>query len=381
MKGGSAPTPPDPVATAAAQTKSNQDTAQYQQAMNLINQVTPNGSLTYAQTGIGPGGAPMWTATTSLTPEGQKSFDLQQQVGAALNNLALSGTQQVKDAMNKPLDYNNLPSLSGLDLSKLTNVSALDLSSLPKGPNGLDLSGLPDAPKADEAARQAASDALYKQATSRLDPQFDQQQKQLETQLVNSGVARGSDAWNNAMSQFGRQKTDAYDTAQRSAIAGATDYELGQFNMANTAYGTGLNTAQAKFSADQSVRQNAVAEALDKLNADSQLRSQQLGEQQAVSTNNLQNRQQGITESNYLRELPINEISALMNGGQVQQPQFTNTPQTQVTPTNTAQIAQNSFQDQMQVYQQKQQANQALLGGIFGLGSAALGGWATGGFK
>lgn len=323
----------------------------------------------------------MWTSTTQLSPTGQKSFDLQQQVGEALNNLALQGTGQVKDALGKPLDYSNLPNTSGLDLSKLTQVQNFDPTKIAAGPDGIDLSGLPDAPKADEAARQAAVDSLFGQAKSRLDPQFDQQQKQLETKLVNSGVARGSDAWNNAMSQFGRERTDAYDTAQRSAISGATDYELGQFNMQNSAYNTGLNTAQTKFGDSMAVRQNAVAEALSKLNADSQLRSQQLGEQQAVSANNLANRQQGITESNYLRELPINEISALMNGGQVQQPAFTNTPQTQVTPTNTAQIAQNSFQDQMSIYQQKQQANQALLGGIFGLGSAALGGWATGGFK
>lgn len=381
MKSAKAPTPPDPVATAAAQTKSNQDTANYQQALNMVDQVTPGGTLKYTQTGTGPEGAPHYTATTALTPEGQKSFELQQQVGEALNNLALSSTGQVKDAMGKPLNYDGLPQLQGLDISKLTQMIGFDPSSIPAGPTGLDLSGLPAAPKADEAARQAASDALYGQATSRLDPQFAQQQKETETQLINSGVPRGSEAWNNAMSQFGRQKTDAYDTAQRSAIAGATDYETGQFGMANTAYNTGLNTAQSKFTASQQARQQAISEALSKSSVSSAQRAQQLGEQEASNSTNLQNRQQGITESNYLRELPINEISSLINGGQVSQPSFTNTPQSQVANTNVASIIQNSFNDQYQNYQTQQAANNALTGDIFGLGSAALGGWATGGFK
>ena len=114
MKGGSAPTPPDPVATAAAQTKSNIDTAKATQAMNMVNQNTPLGSLTYSQTGTTPDGYPIYTANTTLTPTGQKSFDLQQQVGEALNNLALSGTAQVKDAMGQPLNYDNLPKLTGV---------------------------------------------------------------------------------------------------------------------------------------------------------------------------------------------------------------------------------------------------------------------------
>ena len=46
-----APKAPDPIKTAAAQTGSNIDTATAQQILNQTNQVTPEGSLTYNQSG------------------------------------------------------------------------------------------------------------------------------------------------------------------------------------------------------------------------------------------------------------------------------------------------------------------------------------------
>ena len=65
---------------------------------------------------------------------------------------------------------------------------------------------------------QPAQDAYYKQATSRLDPQWQSQQAQMETQLENMGHTRGSAAWNSEMQRFGQQRNDAYNTAQNQAI-------------------------------------------------------------------------------------------------------------------------------------------------------------------
>jgi hypothetical protein len=411
MKSATPPTPPDPAKTAAAQTQSNKDTAGYQQEMNLIDQITPLGSLTYNQTGTGSTGAPRYTATTALTPSGQKSFDLQQAVSEALNNLALKGSGQVSNAFDKPQSYDNLPDMQGLDFSKLTEMTgfdpsklgvdapnSLDLSKLKDLPTGLDTSKLGDSPVADEASRQKAEDALYGLNTSRLDPQFEQDQKRLETQLINKGVRQGSEAWNQAIGQFTRGRTDAYDNARKSSIAGAADYERNLFDMSKSAYDTRLNTAQTgfqddlaahsagldtsvkDFTAKQQARQNAVAEALSQSQVSQAQRNQGISEQQALAGNAAQRRQQGITESNYLRELPINEISSLLNGGQVNMPQFSNTPQTNVAGTDVAGIIQNDFQNQYGIYKQKQASNDALTGAVFSLAGSALGGWATGGF-
>lgn len=351
MKSATPPTPPDPQVTAAAQTKSNQDTAGYQQAMNLVDQVTPLGSLKYNQTGTSSLGAPMYTATTELSPTGQKSFDLQQAVAESLNNLALKGTGQVSQAFDQGQNYNNLPNTKGLDFSSLPALK------------GFDSSKLGAAPTASEADYKQAQDSLYKQFTSRLDPQYEQSQKALETQLINKGITQGSEAWNQSLDNFHRGKTDAYQTAQNNSVTGATGIQQAQFGMKQQSY------------------QDLVANMLNDVQSSYTQRNQGLTEQQAGASNDLRNRQQGITESNYLRELPINEISALLNGGQVQQPSFTNTPQTQVQGTDVAGIINNNFGQQMDIYKQKQASNDALTGAVFSLAGSAVGGWATGGFK
>src|SRR6478609_3156459 len=50
-KGSSAPKPPDPAKTAAAQTASNISTAQANAILGNVNQVTPDGRLDFTQTG------------------------------------------------------------------------------------------------------------------------------------------------------------------------------------------------------------------------------------------------------------------------------------------------------------------------------------------
>ncbi len=72
--------------------------------------------------------------------------------------------------------------------------------------------------------------------------------------------------------------------------------------------------------------------------------------------------QEGITNRNQ----PINEILALMGGGQVEQPNFVNTPGSQVSPPDL-QGAVN------QQYQQKLASYQSGMSGLFGLGSALIG--------
>jgi hypothetical protein len=41
----------------------------------MVDQYNPYGSLTYEQTGTGPGGVPMWTSSLKLSPEQQQLFD------------------------------------------------------------------------------------------------------------------------------------------------------------------------------------------------------------------------------------------------------------------------------------------------------------------
>lgn len=109
----------------------------------------------------------------------------------------------------------------------------------------------------------------------------------------------------------------------------------------------------------------------------------QFGQNQNDAYNQLllQGHQQGVSDILAERNQPINEISALFGGGQVQQPQFGQTPQVSVAPTNVAGITQDAYQNSLVPWQADNQYNQALMGGAFGLAGAGLGGWARGGFS
>src|SRR6185312_8993529 len=72
------------------------------------------------------------------------------------------------------------------------------------------------------------------------------------------------------------------------------------------------------------------------------------------------------------RETPLNEIIGLAGGTQIQQPTYTNTPQTAVAGTNTAGIAQNAYNAEQANYQYANNQTQSTLGGLFGLGANAL---------
>lgn len=110
----SQPTPPDPVATAAAQGGWNSFTAQQQQAMNMVGQNTPYGQLSYDQTGsstlIDPSGkqitVPQYTATQTFSPSQQAIFDKTQQAQSNLAGLAEDQSARLSDMLGKPFEYN-----------------------------------------------------------------------------------------------------------------------------------------------------------------------------------------------------------------------------------------------------------------------------------
>lgn len=78
---------------------------------------------------------------------------------------------------------------------------------------------------------QQTTDALYKANTQYLDPQFQQSQNALESKLANQGITQGSEAYNNAMREFGMQKQQAYESARNTAVGGGINAAQGMFGM------------------------------------------------------------------------------------------------------------------------------------------------------
>jgi hypothetical protein len=252
----STPKPPDPVATAQAQAGLNRDTAITQQQLNMVNQVGPDGSLTYNQTGTAKfkdskGNwveTPTYTATTALS-DAQKA--IKAQTDSASLNLGTLANQQssfLKDYLAKPFEFNN----------------------------------------------QDAENWAYDLGAKRLDPRLAKEQESLRTQLIAQGIRPGTAAYESQMGQFTQGKNDAYNQLM------------------------------------------------------------------------LTGRQQAYNEALSSRNQPINEISALMSGSQVSQPQFQSTPQTGVGGVDYTGLVNQNYQGQLA------KAN-AGMGGLFGLASAGIG--------
>jgi antitoxin component HigA of HigAB toxin-antitoxin module len=109
----------------------------------------------------------------------------------------------------------------------------------------------------------------------------------------------------------------------------------------------------------------------------------QFGRNRNDAYNNLllSGRGQAVNELLTERNQPLNEITALMSGSQVQQPSFTNTPQVGVANTDYLGASQQANQNALAGWNSKNQYNQALMGGLFGIAGAGAGGWARGGFN
>jgi hypothetical protein len=114
---------------------------------------------------------------------------------------------------------------------------------------------------------------------------------------------------------------------------------------------------------------------------DRAMRADTEGQNDAYNELLLRGRGLANTELQAERNQPINEITALMSGGQVNQPQFGNTPQTSVANTDVAGITQSAYENSLIPWKQKNAEKAAMMGGLFSLGGAALGGWGGGGFK
>jgi hypothetical protein len=259
-KASKAPKPPDPKQVASAQTAANIGTALAEGAINRVNQVTPDGSLSYAQSGTTGWRDPLtgkvyeipnYTATTALSP----------------------GQQKIKDATDA----------AELNLATAANAMSGKLDREPF--------------KVDEEAEAR----LFGLGARRLAPRLEEARRKAETEAANRGLRLGSDAYDRLMRQVGESENDAWNEL---ALTG---------------------------------RAQAYAEA----------------------------------DADYNRDL--NRISALLSGSQVSPPNFVNTPQSGVANADYAGLVNASYQQRFAAWQQQQQNQNNLLGGLFGIGAALAG--------
>lgn len=283
MKSSSPPPAPDPVKTSQAQTTSNVQTAVANTAMGNANEVGPTGSVNYKVTGyqtVGDQKVPIYTRTTSLSPEQQKLYDQQTGLGSQMNTIAANQLGRLEGSLSKPITLDGLPAMPTYD-------------------------------------RQHYEDALM----ARMNPQLERDRAAIDSKLATQGVMPGSEAYREAIALSDRQANDA----RYGAILNAGNYADQEMSTAGTA------------------------------------RERALQEQLAV------------------RNQPLNEISALMSGGQVSMPQFTQYRPGTIANTDVSGNIWNAYNAQMQGYNAQQQSKNAMLGGLASLGGSILTAPMTGG--
>lgn len=211
----SAPAAPDYAGAAQATAAGNLEAAKQARIGNMVNQVTPQGNVTYDPIGQ-TDGVTRWQQTVNLSPEQQALYNQNQEVNQQLGNVAQQGVGYVQEALNQPLTFDQMQSL-----------------------------------QSPQILQQQASDAAYQNATRYLDPQFQRQQAGLENQLANQGITRGSEAWNNSMQQQDMAKQQAYEGARNQAYQQGMQ-GAGQF------YNQGMGTRQQQIAEAQTLQQNPI---------------------------------------------------------------------------------------------------------------------------
>jgi hypothetical protein len=164
---------------------------------------------------------------------------------------------------------------------------------------------------------------------SRLEPSLAKNRVSTETQLINQGLRPGTEAYDNAIKLLGQQENDARTQAVLQGLGLDISANTQGFNQALQG-GQFANTAQ----------QQALAQAIQQ------------------------------------RQMPLNEVNALVEGSQIQNPQFGpyQGSNVQAAPIANAtaqqgQFDQNTYNAQMGSYNQN-------VAGLYGLGGAAAYGYA-----
>lgn len=180
----STPAPPDYRAAAEETAAGNAANLEAQTLANRPDQYTPFGTSEWEREGNGT-----WNQYTTLNEDSQRALDAQLGLSADKSELASSMYGRMEDEYGNPIDYSGLPEWAGPLMGG-------------------------------DEARQNAEDAIYGRSASRLDPQWEQRSDQMEAKLAAQGLRPGDKAYDQAMENMGRERTDAYQQAQYGSIMG-----------------------------------------------------------------------------------------------------------------------------------------------------------------
>jgi Chaperone of endosialidase len=259
----STPKAPDPMKTAQAQAQMNQSAAGMSQLMSMVNQVGPDGSLTYSQDGyrdfVDPFTGrvqkiPNYTASTTLSDAQRGIKDNQDAAQFNMADLLRTLTGKFKGTLDQPFSLNN----------------------------------------------EDTENSIVDRYGKRINEHQGRDRESMEADMLARGIRPASAAYDTFKRNQGEKENDAWNQIYINA------------------------------------------------------------------------RDQAVNEKLTERNQPFKEFAALLNGSQIDQPQFDQTPGANVANTDYAGLTQQNYQNQLTAQQAKQDSFNKMLGGMFGIAGKAI---------
>lgn len=356
-----APAPPDYQALAEEQARSSREVTEQQTWANRPTQITPWGRQDwYSKPVWDPSTGQYlnrWVQSTELNPLSQRALDAQLEQTARKSELGTSMLGRLENEFGSEMDWGQLDPMQRAAL-----VPEYQMQDIQRR---LDYSGLNPLGTSEET-RNRAEDAIYNRGASRLDRRTSEGRSALETKLYNQGLRPGDEAYDRAMQTFEEGATDAYGQLTMDSIIGGGQEASRDYGMdlsTRQQYGGELERSGGFYNsaADQFYRQMMG------------IGGQEFNQNMTAAGFGNTVRQQQIAESMQRRGFTLNEINAIMSGQQVGMPQmpgFNTASKSEAVQSLAAGNMQ--FQAGLDAASLDNAANQALLEGVTGLGSAAI---------
>ena len=382
----SPPPPPDYAGAAREQGVANQAAARQTAVLSNPNIISPYGNQTVSyDTAGGFEGTPQPTITQTLTPEAQATLESQQRVQRSLANLGEQASGTAQRIMGTPFQYTGPEIQTSIGPQVAPNYGpAAGEYGMAGGFNADKFGNLrTDVDLSDVAKMPVNAGMTGQQAImSRLEPQLERRAAALRQNLANQGNTLGSEAYKNAMLDEAQAQNDLLSQAALQGIgldisANQQGYgqALGRAGLYNQAmgqgYGQGIGAQQL---ANQAIGQN-YGQGLQSAGLYNQAAAQDMNQRLQAAQFGNQAAAQRLQQELGLYNVPLNQITALMSGSQIQAPQFQQyTGGGQIGAAPLAQAATNQGNYNTAAYN----AQMGALGGLYsGIGSLAGGGIAA----
>ena len=371
--------PPDPApapdykGAAIAQGAANVDAARASAKLSNPNVYSPYGTQLVSYDGDVP------TIRQTLTPEAQKTVEAQQRLQSNLADLGNTAYTGAFKAMSTPFSFGGQVQTQFNQGGALQNAPTAGQYGLAQGGlNAPDLSSqldLSNVAKMPVNAGTTAQEAIMR----RLEPSLARQRTSTETQLINQGLRPGTEAYDNAARILGEQENDLRSQAALQGLnldIGANQQGFsqalqgGQFaNAADLAqFGAGMQSQQA---ANQAIAQN-YGQGMTASQAQNATEAQRYNQAMQAAQFGNTAQQQALAQALLQRQLPLNEINALMSGSQIQNPQFGAYQGQTITPAPIANATAQQGAYNQNLYNQQVGTYNTNVEGLYNLGGSAV---------